>query len=93
MEHVNIGFGKFLLGVNRKAGNIPTMSELGRFPLGINIIGKINSYWSHLNNTTNPILKDQDAYEESRFCIQMATILGSPSIRLCLNILCLNETT
>jgi hypothetical protein len=38
VEHVNIGFCKFLLGVIRKAGNIPSMSELGRFPLGINII-------------------------------------------------------
>jgi hypothetical protein len=34
---------KFLLGVNSKAGNTPCMSELGRFPVGINIIGQL--FW------------------------------------------------
>jgi hypothetical protein len=48
MEQVNVGFGKFLLGVNKKAGNIPTMSELGRFPLGISMVSQIYNYHTHL---------------------------------------------
>jgi hypothetical protein len=33
-------------------GNIPTMSELGRFPVGINVISQIYNYYLHLGQCT-----------------------------------------
>lgn len=57
-EKVHISFCKFLLGVSRKTGNVPVMSELGRFPMSHKIVTQMIGYWDHLSKTDNPILKD-----------------------------------
>lgn len=57
-ESVNLSFCKFILGVGKKTGNIPVMSELGRFPISHRVVLQMNSYWKHLTETNNPILKD-----------------------------------
>ena len=41
-EKPNLSFSKFILGVHKKAQNTTVRSELGRFPLGIDIMTEYN---------------------------------------------------
>jgi len=50
-EKVNLSFAKFVLGVHKKAQNTAVRGELGRLPLGIDIICAICNYLHHLENS------------------------------------------
>ncbi|MCG8432281.1 MAG: reverse transcriptase family protein, partial [Candidatus Omnitrophica bacterium] len=38
IEKVNLSFCKYLLGVNKKSGNLAVRAELGRLPLGVRVV-------------------------------------------------------
>ena len=59
-------FCKLLLGVGKRATNLATLSELGRFPLHFDITKSMIRYWHRLENlgSSFPLLKD--AYLESK---------------------------
>jgi hypothetical protein len=48
IEQLNSSFCKYVLGVNRKTGNIAAKSELGRLPLGI--IGQCVNFYKHISD-------------------------------------------
>ena len=64
-EKLNTSFGKNVLGVNRKTTNAAVLGELGRYPLGINIIISMLKYKKHLEETNNKLL--HGARRESTF--------------------------
>jgi hypothetical protein len=45
IEKLHIKFSKYILGVNKRATNFATLSELGRFPLHFDIIKSMILYW------------------------------------------------
>jgi hypothetical protein len=47
-EKLNTSFSKFLLGVHKKAQNTAVRGELGRYPLGIDIMANCILYQQHL---------------------------------------------
>lgn len=65
-EKLHIKFCKTVLGVNKKATNLATLSELGRFPLHYDVIKSMLKYWHRLENLGSlfPLLRD--AYLESQ---------------------------
>jgi hypothetical protein len=54
------------LGVNKRATNFATLSELGRFPLHFDIIKSMIHYWHRLENLDSNFTLLKDAYEESK---------------------------
>ena len=64
VEVVNTSFCKYLLGVNRKAGNLAVKSELGRLPIAVGMLVQCFNFQRHLINTENSILKE--AVKESQ---------------------------
>ena len=50
IEKTHVRFCKMFLGLNRKASNHATRSEMGSFPLQIVIIGHIVTYYCYLNS-------------------------------------------
>ena len=65
-ERLHMKFCKLLLGVGKRATNLATLSELGRFPLHFDITKSMIRYWHRLENlgSSFPLLKD--AYLESK---------------------------
>ena len=64
-EKLNISFCKYILGVHRKAQNSSIRGELGRLPLGLDIVANICKYVNRLESTDiSPILKE--AYTVSK---------------------------
>ena len=53
-------------GVNKRATNFATLSELGRFPLHFDIIKSMIHYWHRLENLDSNFILLKDAYEESK---------------------------
>ena len=47
-EKIHTKFCKFLLGLHNKAMNLPTLGELGRFPVSFQIVCQTVSYWAHI---------------------------------------------
>jgi hypothetical protein len=47
-EQIHLKFCKHLLGVHTKAMNLPTLAELGRYPLAITVTCHIASLWIHI---------------------------------------------
>ena len=67
IEKLHIEFSKYILGVNKRATNFATLSELGRFPLHFDIIIKsMIRYWNRLKNLDSNFTLLKDAYEESK---------------------------
>ena len=64
IEELNVSMCKFLLGVNKKAGNIAVKSELGRYPLAMRIISQCVGFWNHLHMSENTLLSN--ALHESK---------------------------
>lgn len=62
-ESVHVKFCRFILGVHKKAMWIPVLAEIGRFPLGLNMLSQSISYWAHILKTENKSLIHQ-IYEE-----------------------------
>ena len=50
IEKVHLRFCKLYLGVGKKASNITSRGELGKFPLIINIFKRLFKYITHLNS-------------------------------------------
>ena len=48
IEKVHLKFCKYILGVSKRASNLATMGELGRYPLMINCIVKVYKYLHHV---------------------------------------------
>lgn len=65
-EKLHLKFCKFLLGVSKKATNLATLSELGRFPLHFDIIKSMIRYWYRLENLGSSFPLLQYAYLESK---------------------------
>ena len=64
-EKLNVSFSRFLLGVHRKSQLTAVRGELGRFPIGIDIIANTILYHKHLSEgTISPLLKK--AFMESQ---------------------------
>lgn len=62
-EAQQIKFIKAVLGVNKKAMNLPALGELGRFPISMKIVSQMIGYWSHVTESdSDSHLKK--AYEE-----------------------------
>jgi hypothetical protein len=54
-----LSYYKVLLGVPQRATNAAVRGELGRYPLGIDIVMNKLNYVHHLNqNTEHPLLKE-----------------------------------
>jgi hypothetical protein len=56
MEHLNLSFCKYILGVNKYSNNFAARSELGRFPIGIDMISGTFSFLKHIKESTNVLL-------------------------------------
>jgi hypothetical protein len=57
VEGIQISYCKYTLGVSKKATNAAVVGELGRFPLGVDIIANIMNFWKHANSiNANPLL-------------------------------------
>ena len=79
IEKLHIKFSKYILGVNKRATNFATLSELGRFPLHFDIIKSMIRYWYRLENLDSNFTLLKDAYEESKklFEIKIPSWYGS----------------
>lgn len=55
-EKIDLSFSKFALGVHRKAQTTAVRGELGRLPLGIDIIANIILYYTSLYKSKNPLM-------------------------------------
>ena len=58
VEDLQIRFGKRLLSVNDKTSNWAVLSELGRYPTISLIVDRMVKFWSHLIQSSSPILKE-----------------------------------
>jgi hypothetical protein len=57
IEKLQIHFCKSILGVTKKASNAAIMGELGKFPMGVEVIASILNFWSHATSIdNNPLL-------------------------------------
>lgn len=63
-EILNLKFCKYILGVTKNCTHLGVISELGRFPLYINIIVQMFMYWHRLENNPTKLLND--AYAENK---------------------------
>ena len=65
-EKLHLKFCKYLLGVGKKATNLATLSELGRFPLHFDILKAMIRYWYRLENLGSSFPLLHYAYLESK---------------------------
>jgi hypothetical protein len=59
VEKVHLKFCKLYLGVGRKASNIASRSELGKYSLIINVFKRIFKYVTHLNSLPETTISKQ----------------------------------
>ncbi|CAB3992816.1 Hypothetical predicted protein [Paramuricea clavata] len=59
IEKVHFRFCKLYLGVGKKASNIASRGELGKFPLIINIFKRLFKYITHLNSLSETAIAKQ----------------------------------
>ena len=64
-EKLNLSFSKFSLGVHKKAQNSAVRGELGRYPLGIEIVTNLLMYYYHIKHSTSNSLL-QEAFHLSK---------------------------
>ena len=67
-EGLHMKFLKSVLGVNKKAMNLPTLSELGRFPLSIKVLTQTIGFWSHI------VESDDNTYLKQLYNEQIHTL-------------------
>ena len=65
-EKAHLKFCKLYLGVNRKASNIASRGELGKFPLLIPILKRIFLYIKHINELPDSSIAKQTSYISKR---------------------------
>ena len=56
IEKVHVPFGKFILGVNKRAANLAVKGELCRFSVTFSCIIQAFKYWCHLQESQNSFL-------------------------------------
>jgi hypothetical protein len=56
MENLNLSLAKYILGVNKRANNLAARSELGRYPIGNNMILATFSFLQHVEKSSNILL-------------------------------------
>ena len=61
-EKLNLKFCKYIIGVTKMCTNVAVLSELGRYPLYINLLTHMFMYWHRLENSPSDLLKN--AYAE-----------------------------
>ena len=64
-EKLHIHFCKYILGVHKRSSNFAVFSELGRYPLQINILLSTLSYWHRHENTNTELLSDAFACSQT----------------------------
>ena len=64
MEKLNMKFCKYIMGVSKTCTNIGIYSELGRFPLYIDMLKQTFMYWYRLEHSTSNLL--QAAFNECK---------------------------
>ena len=57
-EKLHIHFCKNILGVHKRSSNFAVASELGRFPIQVNVLLSALSYWHRLQTTSSELLAD-----------------------------------
>ena len=62
MEKLNLKYCKYILGVTKLCTNIAVLSELGRYPLYIDLLKQLFMYWYRLEHSPSDILSR--AYNE-----------------------------
>ena len=62
IEKVHLRFCKYFLGVNSKASNVASRSELGRLPLLISIFSRTLKYITHVTNLPENSIAKQAFY-------------------------------
>ena len=65
-EKAHLKFCKLYLGVNRKASNIASRGELGKFPLLIAIFKRLFSYINHISQLPDSSIAKQSFYLSKR---------------------------
>ena len=67
-EHskVQLKFMKFMLGVNRNCSNIATLGEVGEFPLYLNGLAALLSFWHRVSNLPVKTLVNQTLNAQTR---------------------------
>ena len=63
VENLHTRFCKYILGVHSKATNSAVMGELGRYPLGVDILVHMLKFYDHLKAHTNVLVSS--ALQES----------------------------
>lgn len=70
-EKIHTRFCKRLLGLHCKAMNLPTLAELGRFPISIRIVCQIIGFWIHItevkDNSYTKDVYDQALNQQSNY--------------------------
>ena len=66
-ENVHTKFCRSLLGVHKKAIKTPVLAELGRYPISLQMICQIISFWIHITEAKEDSLLKQ-AYEDMLMC-------------------------
>ena len=79
-----MSYSKFIWGVHKKAQNSAVRAELGRPPLGMDIVANILLYEHHLKITKNELLKEASNVFQSIKCNQ-SWISKCEKIKLFLN--------
>lgn len=62
IEKLHVKFCKYLLGVSKTCTNIGVISELGSFPIYLDVLKQIFMYWHRLENSASNLLSN--AYQE-----------------------------
>ena len=66
MEKLNLKYCKYILGVTKLCTNIAVLSELGRYPLYIDLLKQLFMYWYRLEHSPSDILsRAYNEYESS----------------------------
>ena len=69
-EKLNMKFCKYILGVSKMCTNIAVLSELGRYPLYINVLTHLFLFWHRLENSPTDLLRK--AYSEMKITASKA---------------------
>jgi hypothetical protein len=69
-EKLHIKFCRYILGVHKKSAKFAVLAELGRFPMGYNIISQMLNYWHRLENLDDSFPLLQTAYNADKLNFQ-----------------------
>ena len=78
-EKLHIKFCRYILGVHKKSAKFAVLAELGRFPMGYNIISQMLNYWHRLENLDDsfPLLQAAYNVDKLNFRNKLSSWCGS----------------